>query len=144
MSTPALALTAALFVLSVARVTRLINSDRVFDPVRVVVARRQRRWRNLAAAAPDGSEGEGQYVRRLERWETVEYYIGCPWCVSMWAAGLSAWIPLDLFGLEPGWLLDGRRWWYAAGYVAVVLATSFLCGITARWYNDETIDVVDE
>ena len=44
MSTPALALTAALFVLSVARVTRLINSDRVFDPVRVVVARRQRRW----------------------------------------------------------------------------------------------------
>ena len=144
MSAPALALVAVLFVLSVARVTRLINSDRVFDPVRVVVARRQRRWRNLAAAAPDGSDGEGQYVRRLERWETVEYYIGCPWCVSMWAAGLSAWIPLSLFGLEPGWLLDGRRWWYAAGYAAVVLATSFLCGVTARWYNDETIEVVDD
>lgn len=110
---------AVVYVLAVARVTRLINFDVVFDPVRLWVARR------LSAAGRAVRECEGSVggpvvgvlERRRARWGAVSYFLGCPWCVSVWVAGLSAWVPL----------------WHSgnvvAVYVGVVLAVSHVVGV---------------
>lgn len=53
-----------LTMLAVARATRLVNEDAIFD--------RQRTW--LLARSPD----------------KVGYLITCPWCVSIWVAAAGA------------------------------------------------------
>jgi len=57
---------AAVYVLSVMRVTRLINSDTILDPLRI----------------------------RLAKNPTLSYFFACPWCVSIWLCVGSAWVPL--------------------------------------------------
>jgi hypothetical protein len=121
------------WVLAVARVTRLVNSDVVFDPVRLWVARR---LSGAARAASEcefsGRDGLAARLRRVQgRWNAVSYFLSCPWCVSVWVAGLTAWIPL----------------WHAgnvvAVYAGVVLAASHLIGVGARLADDgEDIEIV--
>lgn len=124
---------AAVWVLAVARLTRLVNADVVFDPVRIRVAR------GLSAAGRavrecDGSVRPGLVSvleRRRARWSAVSYFLGCPWCVSMWVAGLTAWVPL----------------WHAgnpvAVYAGVVLAASHVVGVAAGLADGgEDIEVV--
>lgn len=123
----------AVWALAVARVVRLVNLDVVFDPVRVWVARR--------AASAGVAAGEWERAgmvktavdarRREARWNLLAYYLGCPWCVGLWVAAGSAWIPL----------------WHAgnpvARYVGIVLAGSLVVGLLARLANDEDVDTVE-
>ena len=124
---------AVVWVLAVARVTRLVNQDVVFDPVRLWVASRVRGAGEAAAAAEVLDRvGAGRVWRRGERrWSTVEYFLSCPWCVGMWVAAVSAWVPL----------------WHShnvvAVYVGVVLAASHVVGVAAELLNDDDV-VVEE
>ena len=65
-----IALTLGLYVLTVARITRLINFDAIFDKPRVAIVR---------------------FVRGNP---VVVYFLTCPWCVSMWVAIALAWVPI--------------------------------------------------
>lgn len=122
---------AVVWVLAVARLTRLVNQDVVFDPVRLWVASRVRGAGDAAAAAEVLDRvGAGKVWRRGERrWLTVEYFLSCPWCVSIWVAATTAWIPL--------WFADNR----VAVYVGVVLAASYAVGVTAELLNDEDVAI---
>lgn len=103
------------YTLAVMRVVRLINADTILDGLRIAVERRAR----------DDARSE----RERERWSTVTYFIGCPWCVSMWVAAATVWIPM----------------WHShnvvARYVGVVLAVSMIVGLLARFSVDEDIDI---
>jgi len=106
----------------------------VFDPVRLWVARRL----SSAAGAADecellGRDGLAARLRGVQsRWGAVSYFLGCPWCVGLWVAAFTAWIPL----------------WHAgnvvAVYVGVVLAVSHVVGLGARLADDgEDIEIVE-
>lgn len=68
----------AIYVLAVARLTRLINFDAVLDRPRAAVVR---------------------FVRGNP---TVVYFVTCPWCVGMWLAVGFALVPVRLIGW-PWW-----------------------------------------
>lgn len=70
----------SLFVLTAARLTRLVNADIIGDPVRVRAAR----WRG-----PDS---------------TLVYFLGCVWCVGLWLSLLLA-IPTVAYLGWPWWSL---------------------------------------
>lgn len=66
---------AVIYVLAVMRVTRLINSDTILDPIRL----------------------------RLAKDRTLSYFFACPWCVSMWLCFGTVWAPIyfaDNIGLR--------------------------------------------
>lgn len=69
----------ALYVLAVARVTRLITEDVITEPLRLHIERR--------------FGGESM----------VAYLFSCAWCMSLWVALVTAWAVVDLAGL-PTWL----------------------------------------
>jgi hypothetical protein len=126
---------ALVYVLAVARVTRLVNQDVVFDPVRLAVARRlssvSRAVSELELSGRDGLAGRLRGVQG--RWGAVSYFLGCPWCVSMWLAAFTAWVPL--------WFAGNR----VAVYVGVVLAVSHVVGLGARLADDgEDVEIVEE
>lgn len=104
-----------IYVLAVMRLVRLINADTILDPLRIVIARRAR----------DDARSEAE----RDRWSTVEYFVTCPWCVSVWLAAGSAWIPVVIVGW-PLW------WWPLIG-----LATSHLVGVCARFSADEDMNI---
>lgn len=70
----------ALFVLTTARLTRLINADVILDPLRIAVARRR---------GPDS---------------TLSYFLSCPWCVGLWLSLLLAIPTVAVLGW-PWWSL---------------------------------------
>lgn len=106
----------ALYVLAVMRLVRLINADTILDGLRIAVARRK-------------VDLERSLAER-NRWETVEYFIGCPWCVGMWLSFGSAWVlPVLIFG----WPL----WWWPL----IALATSHLVGVCARFTDTDDIAI---
>jgi hypothetical protein len=74
------ALTLAIYVLAVMRLTKLVNSDIILDPVRIKIAHRY---------------GPGS---------TIVYFLGCAWCVGMWLSLLLA-IPTISFLGWSWWLL---------------------------------------
>jgi hypothetical protein len=126
---------AVVWVLAVARVTRLVNSDVVFDPVRLWVARR---LSGLTRAVAEMEElrplsVQAARLRKVQgRWNTLSYFIGCPWCVGLWVAVFTAWVPL--------WFSGNR----VAVYVGVVLAASHVVGLGARLADDgEDIEIVE-
>ncbi len=69
-----------IYVLAVARLTRLVNADIILDPVRVMVAQRR------------GQDS------------TASYFLGCPWCVGLWLSLLLA-IPVIAILGWPWWAL---------------------------------------
>jgi hypothetical protein len=79
-STTVLIVTLVVYVLAVARLTRLVNADIILDPLRVVVARRY------------GADS------------TASYFLGCPWCVGLWLALLLAIPTVAILGW-PWWSL---------------------------------------
>lgn len=68
----------AVYVLAVMRLTRLVNADTIFDPMRIAVA------------------------RRYGPASTLVEFLACPWCVGMWFALLLA-IPAVSFLGWPWW-----------------------------------------
>ncbi|QPX62123.1 membrane protein [Mycobacterium phage Indlovu] len=122
------------WVLAVMRLTRLINGDKITDRLRLWPANKIRTGQLARAEAL----GHGQLNRaaeaeeHIQRWDKVLYFIECPWCVSMWVAFGSAWVPL--FYSEN----------VVARYFGVALAASHLVGVLARFADTEEIDIEDD
>lgn len=125
---------AVTYVLAIMRLTRLINADTILDRPRLAIITRAR------ASRLDANEARalGQDVRakllerRAQRWATFNYFVQCPWCVGMWLAFGTAWLPL--------WFADNA----VAQFVGVALATSHLIGVCARFADTEEIDVEED
>ncbi len=111
-----LALTVPVYVLAVMRLTRLINADAILDRIRIAIAHRAR--------------GEDRSAAERRRWLAVEYFANCPWCVSIWVALGTSWVPLYHAG-NP-----------VAQYVGVSLAVSMLVGLFAPLSSDEDVEIV--
>jgi hypothetical protein len=79
MTATLLVLAVVLYVLAVARITRLINADEITDPVRVAIGRRY------------GFES---------RWF---YLVSCAWCVSFWIGLATAPLLTHALGLPIWW-----------------------------------------
>lgn len=121
------------YALAVARLTRLINADTIFDRPRLWIAGRARG--NLAAAAMSRERqlpGVEAYEAAAKRWNTAFYFVQCPWCVGMWLAFGTAWAPIYLH-TNP-----------VVRYVSLALAVSHLIGVCARFADTEEIDYEDE
>jgi hypothetical protein len=125
---------AVVYTFAVARVVRLINDDVIFDPVRLWVAGHAA-WAGRIADNGEGIPGlEEQSVvwrGRQRRWNTAVYWLGCPWCVSIWVAAFTVWVPFWHHG-NP-----------VAQYVGAVLAVSHVVGVASRWSSDEELEIVD-
>lgn len=133
MSLGHVALIVVVYLLAVARVTRLVNYDRIFDPARLWVARRAS---NAATAAGEAEANNMptehiSAVRRYQRWTVVSDFLACPWCVGMWAAAGTAWIPLYHPTNQ------------VAVYLGVALAVSHLIGFGDRFVAED-LEIVDE
>lgn len=106
-------LVVVVYVLAVARIVRAVNHDTILDPVRVWVAAR-------------GRDDSRSVVERA-RWNVLLHWSGCPWCVSIWVAGATVWVPL----------------WHASNpvavYVGVVLAVSMIVGVAAPLSADDPL-----
>jgi len=100
--------TFAVYALAVMRVVRFANYDRLFDPVRIMVGHI---W------GPDSK---------------AVYFLGCPWCLSIWVAAATVWIPM--------WFADNK----VAQYFGIVLAVSYLVGLVAPLSaDDDDIEIED-
>jgi hypothetical protein len=104
-------LTLAIYLLAVARLTRLVNYDIVLDWLAIKVS-------NLA-------QDEKRSEVEQERWATVLEFIGCPWCVGWWFA---------LAGAAPTVWVLGWSWWTL---VPIALACSYLVGLASPLSEDE-------
>lgn len=134
MSLGSIILALTVYVLAVARVTRLVNHDTVADPVRLFIVGRARR---AEAAAVEAERGDhpittGLQRRRMARWNTVFEFVGCPWCVGFWVSAAGA---VPVVGLV-GW-----SWW---AVVPVGLACSHLVGVAAPLSADALIEIVED
>lgn len=121
----------ALYALALMRVVRLINADRITDRLRTYPGGKIAEHRAaMFEARAFGQTARAQEQERLVlRWDKVLYYVGCPWCVGMWLAILTAWVPL-YFAHNP-----------VVQYIVVALAVSHLVGVMARFANTEEIHV---
>ena len=106
----------SIYVLSVMRVTRLINYDTILDPVRLSVERHSR--------------DSDVSVAAQTRWSTLSEFLGCPWCVGMWVSLLGATGPVIVLRLSWWWLLP------------VALSASMLVGLLSPLSADE-FDIED-
>lgn len=106
----------ALWVLVVARLTRLVNYDTVLDPLRLAVARR------ISTAQREGT---------TTRWSKLAEFMACPWCVSMWIAAATAPAAITV--------LDWPLW----TWTALPFAASHLVGIGDRWVADP-LEIVED
>lgn len=104
----------SLYVLSVMRITRLINSDTILDRPRIWVARQ--------------AHNDDRSAAERRRWGTFSDFLSCPWCVGMWVSVIA--------GAVPVWML-GWPWWSA---FPLGLSCSQVTGMTARIYNDDEIE----
>lgn len=103
------------YALAAARVTKLINSDTILDPVRLAIGARAR-----------DSLRRSESERR--RWVALFEFLICPWCVGMWVVLGTVWVPL-YFASNP-----------VAQYLAVALAVSHLIGAFAPFVSHDVID----
>lgn len=113
-------LVGVVYALSIARITRLINADTILDRPRLVIA-------GAARAAKLAGDDTGH-----QRWSTLMYFVQCPWCVGMWLAIGTAWIPL--------WFNTN----VVARYLGIALAISHLVGVFAFAADTEEVDYEDE
>lgn len=115
------------YVLAVARITRLINYDTVLDWARLFVARRA----GSALAAAEEAEAADQWTvaalhrKRQARWNILLEFLGCPWCVGMWAALGGAVVVVSILG------------WPWLTFLPLGLACSYLVGLAAPLSADE-------
>lgn len=122
-----------IYVLTVASLTRLVNYDVIFDPVRVWVAKRGSRAHTAAVQAAD-AQMQTEYdsaMTRYRRWTLFADFLACPWCVSPWIAGVTVTAPI---------IVIGWPWWT---FPWIVFATRHLVGIGDRWVS-EHFEIVDD
>lgn len=120
--------------LAVARVTRLVNADQITDWLRLYPARRVTSARAALDDAVLHNGGRPVAVLRdqIKRWAIVYDFLTCPWCVGMWVALTTAWLPL---------LFSQNR---VVQYLGIALAVSHVVGVCARFADTEELEVVDE
>lgn len=120
-----------IYVLAVARLTRLINADKVAAPIRLYPANKVRENTLLADEARSrGQTAQMQlFQRRQQRWAKTYEFLQCPWCVGWWIAVAGAYVPV--------WWI-GWPWW---ALFPVALAASHLVGICARFADTEEIEI---
>lgn len=135
MTTAYMLLVVTVYALAVARLTRLINGDRILDRFRLIPARKirqaQAEYQDATYTSPPRPALAAKAQRAVARWDGVNYFVQCPWCVGMWVAAFTAWVPL-FFHDNP-----------VARYVAVVLAVSHFVGLFARFADTEEIEIED-
>jgi hypothetical protein len=121
------------YVLALARLVRLINGDRITDRLRLYPAGKQKTavLQRKEALNTGQLTAAAEAEQRIMRWDKVSYFVQCPWCVGMWLAFGSAWVPL--------YHHDNA----VARYVAVALAASHLIGLFARFADTEEIEIED-
>ena len=103
-------LTYVLYTLAVARIVRFINFDVLFDRPRLAI------------------------VRAFNNSQTAVYFLTCPWCVSIWVAAATFWVPL--------FFSDNKL----ALYMMSFLAASHVVGMLAPLSSGDVVKVeyVDE
>ena len=121
------------YLLAVARITRLINADTILDPLRIIPANKSHIARNTANDAKRSGQHStaALYAVQARRWSTLLYFIECPWCVSIWVAFGTVWLPM--------FFADNR----VVQYVGFALAASHLVGVFAFAADTEEMDVVE-
>lgn len=121
-----------IYLLASARLTRLINFDKITDPFRLAIARRAEVARQAAIEAETNMQTTTaeMYGRRQERWLTAYEFAGCAWCIGFWVSLAGAVAPVVIIG----W-----HWWAA---LPVALAASHLIGLCAPLSADEDIEIV--
>lgn len=123
-----------LYVLAVARLTRLINADTILDRPRLWIASKAR----SALLAVREAQSLGQTKRAevlspsMRRWQTAMYFVQCPWCVGLWLSLAGAVVPVRLVGWP---------WW---AVFPVALAASHLVGVFAFAADTEDMDIEDD
>jgi hypothetical protein len=124
----------AVYVLALARLTRLINADKITDRLRTYPASKLREATlvHTEAVAHGQTARAAMFRDRMARWDKVLYFVQCPWCVGMWLAFGTVWAPM-YFHENP-----------VVRYVAVALAASHLIGVCARFADTEEIDIEDD
>jgi len=122
-----------IYALAIMRLTRLVNSDTILDPLRIRLADRERQALVLQREAKIAGQNARAAVmaRQRQRWQTANYFMGCPWCVSMWAAAGLTWVPL--------WFPHNPVAWY----LAVMLAFTHVAGLGSRLFVPEVVTVED-
>lgn len=122
----------AIYVLSVARLTRLINFDKLATPLRMWPARRSALEYQAADELVDSGKDAAWdlHTRRGDRWDLVAYLLGCPWCIGFWLCLFTAIAPV---------LIIGWPWW---ALFPVALAASHIIGLLAPLSEDEDIEIV--
>jgi len=116
------ALTLGIYVLAAMRLTRLINYDKILDPLHQAVG-----WR--ARDFEDRSDAE------RHRWSKFGVFLHCPWCVGMWISLAGAGVVV--------WILH-RPWWV---FLPLGLACSQIIGMARRLSEDDeeiTFEAVTE
>ncbi|AKF14674.1 hypothetical protein SEA_ALANGRANT_9 [Mycobacterium phage AlanGrant] len=123
-----------LYALAVARITRLVNADKITDRLRLVPAAKLRSLQTLRRERmARGAVAEANELNsRILRWDKVVYYVSCPWCVGMWVALGTVWAPLFLGGNV------------VVQYLLIGLAVSHLVGVFAQFADTEEIEIVDD
>lgn len=108
----------ALVCLATYRVTRLITADAIFDRPRDAV-----RWFFEGRYIRRQSEERQRELGQSDDWHSkLAYFVGCPWCVSLWVGGLIT-LATMLVVAVPYPLL-------------VWPATSAVTGLLASWEGD--------
>ena len=124
------ALVLGVYVLAAMRLTKLINSDTILDPLRLPLGRAATRAQ--AAAREASLHGNGEQAefhnRRRRRLQMLVEFIECPWCVGFWIALVGAVVPV---------LLLGWPWWTVP---ALGLAASQIIGMAAPLFADDDIE----
>lgn len=124
-----------IYVLAIARLTRLINGDTILDTPRLAIAKRERQHWSIAHGLQPNLDQADRYEHHravARRWSTALYFVQCPWCVGLWLTLGTAWIPL--------WFNTNE----VARYVGIALAASHLIGVFAFAADTEDMDIQDE
>lgn len=125
----------AIYVLAIARLTRLINADTILDAPRVALAGREKQHWSIAhglQANLDQAELYEHHRAVARRWSTALYFVQCPWCVGLWLTLATAWAPL-YFSTNP-----------IVQYIGIALAASHLIGVFSFAADTEDVDYEDE
>jgi hypothetical protein len=116
------------------RVTRIINADMIIDRLRLWPVHKMRAAQDTVAEAHmHGQTARAEiFAVQVRRWSTVNYFLACPWCVSIWVAWGVGFVPVHLLGW-PLWTV-----------LPLGLAASHLVGVFAFAADTEDTEVVED
>lgn len=100
------------------RATRLVTTDTIFDRPRDAV-----RWFFEGRYLRRQSEERQRELGESDDWHSkLAYFVGCPWCVSLWVGGFVTLATMLVVDVPYPWL--------------VWPATSSITGLLASWEGD--------